>query len=78
MNWNKTFRQTHRWVSIAFIMIVAVVTILAAGETQPAEWVFLLPLPPLAFLAVTGLYLFAVPYVARWRGRRHSDQTSAL
>jgi hypothetical protein len=31
-----------------------------------------LPLAPLALLAITGLYLFVLPYVARWRGRREA------
>jgi hypothetical protein len=29
-----------------------------------------LPLAPLALLAITGLYLFALPYGARRRGRQ--------
>jgi hypothetical protein len=37
---------------------------------QPAYWVYLLPLFPLALLLVSGLYLFALPYAARWRGGR--------
>ena len=29
-------------------------------------------LSPLALLLVTGLYLFVLPYAARWRGGRHT------
>jgi hypothetical protein len=32
-------------------------------------WVTYAPLPPLAFLLFTGLYLFALPYLTRWAGR---------
>jgi hypothetical protein len=31
------------------------------------------PLPPLALLLFTGLYLFALPYLNRWRMRRRAD-----
>ena len=63
-------RQTHRWVSIAFVAIVAgIFAALGLGQ-QPAQWLYLLPLLPLAVLAGTGLYLFALPYL---RGRRRSD-----
>lgn len=30
------------------------------------------PLLPLALLMITGLYLFALPYVAKWRGGRRT------
>jgi hypothetical protein len=30
------------------------------------------PLLPLALLLFTGLYLFALPYLTRWRGRRRT------
>jgi len=62
-------RQTHRWVSIAFVAIVAgIFAALGLGQ-QPAQWVYLLPLLPLAVLAGTGLYLFVLPYLP---GRRRS------
>ena len=32
-------------------------------------WVSYLPLLPLALLVLSGLYLFALPYAVRWRGR---------
>jgi len=62
-------RPLHRWTSIVFVAVVAAIfAILGAGK-QPAEWVYFLPLAPLALLALTGLYMFALPYAARWRGR---------
>lgn len=69
MNWNKWIRQTHRWVSIAFVLVVAgIFAALGLGQ-QPAQWVYLLPLLPLALLAASGLYLFVLPYLP---GRRRS------
>lgn len=63
----KLIRQTHRWLSIAFTLAV-IVNIAAMGQEQPAVWVGLLALFPLILLLLSGLYLFALPYAARWRG----------
>lgn len=67
---NKWFRQIHRWVSIIFTLTVLaniVVMTLNPGQTPPALVTYS-PLPPLLFLMITGLYLFALPYLAKWRG----------
>ncbi|MFJ6194748.1 hypothetical protein [Micromonospora sp. NPDC092111] len=69
MNWNTWLRQVHRWLSIVFTVTV-IICFVALGVGLPA-WVFYLPLPPLALLLFTGLYLFVLPYTSRWRrGRR--------
>lgn len=73
MSWNRWIRQAHRWLSIAFTVATIVVTAVALGQDSPAEWVFYLPLPPLALLLFTGLYLFVLPFVAKWRGDRHTS-----
>ena len=70
MNWNKSVRQTHRWLSIAFTVAV-IVNLVALGREEPSVWVGLLALLPLALLMFTGLYLFVLPYAIRRRsGRR--------
>ncbi len=70
MNWNKCFRQTRRWLSIAFTVTV-IVNIVAVVTGRYATWVGLLAVFPLALLLFTGLYLFVLPYAAKWRsGRR--------
>ena len=70
MNLNEWIRQTHRWTSIVFTAAV-IVNIIALRQKEPAVWVGLLALFPLILLLFTGLYLFALPYAARWRrGRR--------
>ena len=71
MSWNTWIRQIHRSVSIAFTVAV-IGCFVALGWGEPATWVFYLPLPPLALLLFTGLYLFVLPYVVRWRGARHT------
>ena len=64
-------RQLHRWVSIVFTLtVIANFAQMAMRPGQPPNWITYSPLPPLAVLLLTGLYLFVLPYRARWRGRR--------
>ena len=72
MNWNKWIRQIHRWLSIAFAVAV-IVNIVALRKEEPAVWVGLLALFPLALLLFTGLYLFVLPYAAKWGSGRRTD-----
>ncbi|MEO3434940.1 hypothetical protein [Inquilinus sp. CAU 1745] len=67
MNWNKWIRQIHRWLSIAFTAVVAAIFIALGMGKEPVEWVYFLPLFPLALLLLTGLYMFVLPYAAKWR-----------
>ena len=70
MAWNKWIRQFHRWLSIIFTAIVITIFIILGTGTEPAYWVYFLPLFPLALLMLTGLYMFVLPYAAKWRGGR--------
>lgn len=72
MRRNLGMRQIHRWVSMAFTVAVIAVTIIVLVQEHPAAWVYFSPLPPLALLLLTGLYLFALPYLSRRRGRPRS------
>jgi ABC-type polysaccharide/polyol phosphate export permease len=67
VNRNAVIRQIHRWVSIVFVAVVITIFVTVAVGGKPPTWVYLSPLLPLALLAVTGLYLFALPYAAKWR-----------
>lgn len=68
MNLSKTLRQFHRWLSIVFTLtVVANFAAMAVGE--PPAWIVYAPLPPLFLMLATGLYLFALPYMARSGGR---------
>ena len=70
MNGNPWIRKTHRWLGIAFTVTVVVTTI-ALQRKEPVVWMSYLPLLPLAFLQLTGLYLLVQPYATKWRsGRR--------
>lgn len=72
MNWSKWIRQIHRWLSIIFTALVAAIFIAQGAGEEPADWVYLLPLLPLALLTISGLYLFALPYATGWRGGRRT------
>lgn len=67
---NKWVRQIHRWVSIVFTLcVIANFVAMGLGQgQQPPPWITYSPLPPLAFLLFTGLYLFVLPYTRRARG----------
>jgi hypothetical protein len=66
MNWNHLIRQTHRWLSIAFTLTV-IANFAAMTQGPPPAWITYSPLPPLALLLFSGLYLFALPYTRRRR-----------
>jgi hypothetical protein len=73
MNWNKWIRQVHRWMSIAFTLtVIANIVVLTLGQRkgQPPAWITYSPLLPLFLLLFTGLYLFVLPYAAKWRRAR--------
>ena len=69
MTWNEWVRQTHRWLSIAFTVTV-IANFVALAQGTPPPWVTYSPLLPLALLLFSGLYLFVLPYAARWRRGR--------
>ena len=70
MNWNMWVRRVHRWLSMAFTIVVLAIFLRLGAGTEPAAWVYFLPLFPLALLMLTGLYLFVLPYVSSRSGGR--------
>lgn len=68
MNWSKWIRKTHRWLSMAFTAAV-IVNIVAIAEKKYSNGLGLLAVSPLALLFLSGLYLFVLPYAAKWRSR---------
>ena len=66
-----TVRQFHRWTSIVFTVAV-IINLIAAAMKAQAVWIGLLALFPLILLMITGLYMFAKPYL----GKRRTEQPS--
>ena len=71
MNWNKWIRLTHRWVSVAFTLAVIINGIAVAQKKYTAA-LGLMAVLPLALQFFSGLYLFVLPYAAKWRGERRT------
>jgi hypothetical protein len=71
---NNLIRQTHRWLSIVFTLTV-IANFVALTQGQPPAWVTYSPLPPLALLLFSGLYLFVLPYATRWRSARRVSRS---
>jgi len=70
LNWNSWIRQIHRWLSIAFtVTVIANFVAMARSGGMPPPWITYSPLLPLAFLLLTGLYMFVLPYATKWRSR---------
>ena len=71
---NDWIRQGHRWLSIIFTLTV-IANFVVRAQGEPPAWVTYSPLPPLALLLFSGLYLFALPYLAR---RRRETATARM
>jgi heme A synthase len=72
LNWNKWMRLSHRWLSVAFTVAV-IVNGIAVAEKRYTNRLGLLAVATLALQFVTGMYLFVLPYAAKWRGARGTD-----
>ena len=63
---SKWIRQFHRWMSLAFTAtVIANFVNMGMNPGAPPNWITYSPLPFLALLLLTGLYLFVLPYAAR-------------
>jgi len=71
LNWNCWVRQFHRWLSIAFTLTV-IANFVAMGLGEPPAWVVYSPLLPLFLLLFSGLYMFVLPYAAKWSSVRRA------
>jgi hypothetical protein len=65
MTWSKAIRQLHRWLSILFTLIVAGIFLALGLGREPAEWVYFLPLAPLALMLLSGLSIFPLHRIHR-------------
>jgi hypothetical protein len=66
LSWSKWIRQTHRWLSIAFTIAVIINGVTVAQGKYNAK-LGLSAVAVLALMFLTGMYLFALPYVSKWR-----------
>ena len=59
-------RYAHRWLSLA-LTVTVIANFAVRGFGEPPAWVTFSPLPPLFLLMFSGLYMFVLPYTAKWR-----------
>lgn len=59
-------RKFHRWVAALFVLSV-IATTMALSQPEPMIWMSYVPLFPLALLALSGIYLFVLPYLPQRR-----------
>ena len=72
MNWSKWVRQLHRWLSIAFTLVVLFNGV-AVLERRYTNWMGLFAVAVLALMFFTGMWLFVLPYFTKWRSTRQTD-----
>jgi hypothetical protein len=66
LTWNKLVRQTHRWLSTAFTVVV-IINGIAVAQKRYTNTLGLSAVFVLALQFFTGMYLFVLPYAAKWR-----------
>lgn len=71
MNWNRWIRQTHRWLSVLFTLVV-IINGVAIARGKYTNSLGLMAVFVLALMFLTGAYLFVLPYAVRRRGRGHT------
>jgi peptidoglycan/LPS O-acetylase OafA/YrhL len=68
MTINAMIRQSHRWISMVFILsVVANFVVMAWGP--PPAWITYAPLVPLLPLMLTGLAMFVQSYANAWTAK---------
>jgi cytochrome bd-type quinol oxidase subunit 2 len=76
---NKWFRQIHRWIAVptALLIPVAVIIKLAGNSEVVALWEKWDKLPSvlMLFMAITGAYLYLLPYIVK--GQRNKKAREA-
>jgi hypothetical protein len=63
---SRLIRKSHRSLAILFTLTV-IANFAAMTRGQPPAWITYSPLPALFLLMFSGLYMFALPYVAKRR-----------
>lgn len=71
MNWNRWIRQIHRWLSVAFTVVI-IVNGVAVAERKYTNTLGLSAVGVLALLFLSGAYLFVLPYAVKWRRERRT------
>jgi hypothetical protein len=75
--WSKWFRKFHRWIAVptALLIPVAVIIKLVGSPELVATWENLDKIPSILMLimAISGSYLFLLPYIARGQRKKKME-----
>ena len=73
---NKWFRKFHRWIAVptALAIPTAVIIKFIGSPELVATWEKLDKIPSILmlFMAISGAYLFLLPYIFRWQKKKKS------
>ena len=72
LHWSRWIRQLHRWLSIAFTLVV-IFNGVAVLKHRYTNWMGLSAVAVLALMFFTGMYLFVLPYASKWRSGLGAD-----
>lgn len=77
---NKWFRQIHRWIAVptALLILIAFIIKMAGNAEIAALWEKWDKLPSILmlFMAITGSYLYLLPYIVKAQRRRKATPTT--
>lgn len=65
---NKWFRKFHRWLALPFTTLL--VTVIFARGTILGDTVQRVQAVLMIIMAITGLYLYLLPYWVKWQRQR--------
>ena len=78
---SKWFRKFHRWIAVptALLIPVAVIIKLVGSPEVNAAWEKLDKIPSILMLvmAISGAYLFLLPYIVKRQRRKKMDPASS-
>ena len=79
---SKWFRKLHRWIAIptALTIVTAVVINLVGSPALVETWESLGKIPSLLtlFMALTGSYLFLLPYIAKSQRKKKNATVEVM
>ena len=77
---SKWFRKFHRWIAVptALLILVAVIIKLVGSPEMVSNWEQLDKIPSILMLvmAVSGSYLFLLPYIVKGQRKKRMDSVS--
>ena len=75
---NKWFRQIHRWIAVptALLILIAFIIKMVGSPEVAALWEKWDKLPSvlMLFMAITGSYLYLLPYIVKEQRKRRMQE----